>query len=117
MNIDEFESFEYRTEKENAIYEKTKNFGRTQFVREIALQIKENQYLKERVAYLERSNNRREETILYLRDENIELSDKIDELRSWLQDEIIDSKAGGSQYYWFGRVLSKLNELEGGKNE
>lgn len=36
----------------------------------------------------------------------------INELRSWLEDEIIDSKAGGSQYYWFGRVLSKLNELE-----
>ena len=79
-NIDEFESFEYRTEKENAIYEKTINFGRTQFVREIALQIKENQYLKERVAYLERSNNRREETILYEREENLELSDKVDKL-------------------------------------
>ena len=75
------------------------------------------EYLKERVAYLERSNNRREETIMHLRDENIDLSDKIDELRNWLQDEIIDSKAGSSQYYWFGRVLSKLNELEGGKNE
>ena len=39
------------------------------------------------------------------------------ELRSWLENEIIDSKAVSSQYYWFGRVLSKLNELEGGKND
>lgn len=34
------------------------------------------------------------------------------ELKSWLEKEIIDSKAGSSQYYWFGRVLSKLNELK-----
>ena len=45
-NVD-FESFEYRTEKENAIYEKTKEFGRTQFVREISFQIIENKKLKE----------------------------------------------------------------------
>ena len=35
-------------------------------------------YLEERVAYLERSNNRREETILYEREENFDLSCKID---------------------------------------
>lgn len=36
-----------------------------------------------------------------------------EELRSWLKDEIINSKAVSSQYYFFGRVLSKLEELEG----
>lgn len=46
-NVD-FESFEYRTEKENAIYEKTKEFGRTQFVREISFQISENKKLRDR---------------------------------------------------------------------
>ena len=54
--------------------------------------------------------------VIKLEQENKELKEYRQELRSWLQDEIIDSKAGGSQYYWFGRVLSKLNELEG-KNE
>ena len=38
----------------------------------------ENNHLKERVAYLERSNNRREETIFYEREENFDLSCKID---------------------------------------
>lgn len=46
-NVD-FESFEYRTEKENVIYEKTKEFGRTQFVREISFQISENKKLRDR---------------------------------------------------------------------
>ena len=36
-----------------------------------------------------------------------------EELRSWLKDEIINSKAVSSQYYFFGRVLSMLEELEG----
>ena len=51
-----------------------------------------------------------------LKKENNQLKEQRQELRSWLEKEIIDSKAGSSQYYWFGRVLSKLNELEG-KNE
>lgn len=34
--------------------------------------------LKERIEYLERSNNRREETILDLRSENVDLATKID---------------------------------------
>lgn len=40
-----------------------------------------------------------------------------EELRSWLKDEIINSKAVSSQYYFFGRVLSMLEELEGVSNE
>ena len=51
-----------------------------------------------------------------LQQENNQLKEQRQELRSWLEDEIINSKAASSQYYWFGRVLSKLNELEG-KNE
>lgn len=38
----------------------------------------ENNQLKERVSYLERSNNRREETILDLRSENVDLATKIE---------------------------------------
>lgn len=54
-----------------------------------------------------------EKQIKQLQQENNYLKAQRQELRSWLEEEIIDSKAGSSQYYWFGRVLSKLNELEG----
>lgn len=77
-----------------------------------------------RIALLEEKNNQLKEqlekkyekvgtlTTEILYEENSKLQSVLKELRSWLEDEIIDSKAGGSQYYWFGRVLSKLNELE-----
>lgn len=74
------------------------------------------EWLKERVAYLERSNNRREESIIYLRDENIELSSKIDELRSWLEDRL-DNENDIFSVVRVRDVIRKLNELEGGKNE
>lgn len=57
------------------------------------------------------------QTIKRLEKENNQLKEQRQELRSWLENEIIDSKAVSSQYYWFGRVLSKLNELEGDKND
>ena len=57
------------------------------------------------------------QTIKRLEKENNQFKEQRQELRSWLENEIIDSKAVSSQYYWFGRVLSKLNELEGGKND
>lgn len=57
------------------------------------------------------------QTIKRLEKENNQLKQQRQELRSWLENEIIDSKAVSSQYYWFGRVLSKLKELEGGKND
>lgn len=57
------------------------------------------------------------QTIKRLEKENNQLKEQRQELRSWLENEIIDSKAVSSQYYWFGRVLSKLNELEDGKND
>lgn len=45
-------------------------------------------YLEERVAYLERSNNRREETILYEREENFDLSCKIDKAIEYINDNV-----------------------------
>lgn len=71
---------------------------------------KENKELKERVSYLERSNNRREETILDLREE----CGIVDELRSWLEEEI---KQRSSKYdrWAFEDTLDKLNELENGE--
>lgn len=73
-------------------------------------------WLKERMAYLERSNNRREETILDLREE----CGIVDELRKWLEE--YEEKSYGLGSYEtgisdaLGDVLNKLNELEG-KNE
>ncbi len=47
----------------------------------------ENQQLKERIVYLERSNDRREDTIRAERDENIELSNKIDKVVKLIEDD------------------------------
>lgn len=54
---------------EDIIYNKTQHYGRAQFVRELAKLKQENKRLKERVEYLERSNDRREDEIIYLRQE------------------------------------------------
>lgn len=68
---------------------------------------------------LERENNNLKKMVIHKHKYASEMEGKyilkkykLDELRSWLEKEIIDSKAGSSQYYWFGRVLSKLNELK-----
>ena len=84
------------------------NKDRKEYLKTYRLNHKE-QYRKYNKKY--RENNLT--TYDRLKQENNQLKEQRQELRSWLQDEIIDSKAGGSQYYWFGRVLSKLNELEG----
>lgn len=58
-------------------------------------------------------------TIL-LQQENNQLKEQRQELRSWLEEEI--NKGGSSidlaiRIHTFCKVLDKLNELEGGKNE
>lgn len=50
--------------------------------------LKENQQLKERVDYLERSNNRREDTILEQRQEISNLEDNCNKLKKWIDSEI-----------------------------
>ena len=47
---------------------------------------KEKQQLKEIIEYLERSNNRREETIINLRDELVGQETVLDEIRKYIED-------------------------------
>ena len=82
---------------------------------------KENQILKERIEYLERSNNRREDTIMSLRDEIIDQKDYesvLNELEKWLKEQrdyyfenyyYSDFNAYGSK---LDDVLDKLKELK-----
>ena len=48
----------------------------------------ENQQLHERIEYLERSNNRREDTILEQRQEISDLKDNWNKLKKWVDSEI-----------------------------
>ena len=50
--------------------------------------INKNQKLKERIEYLERSNNRREDTILEQRQEISDLEDKWDKLKKYFNERI-----------------------------
>ena len=54
--------------------------------------IEENKQLKERIEYLERSNNRREDTILEQRQEISDLEDNWNKLKEWLDKEIKNQK-------------------------
>ena len=61
------------------------NFEETQLIKlcELCSDLtKENKTLQERIEYLERSNNRREETIELERKENLELHNKIDKIEN-----------------------------------
>ena len=68
----------------------------------------ENKILKERIEYLERSNNRREDTILEQRQEISDLEDNWDKLKEWLE-----SNWEESQDIWFVKIINKMKELEG----
>lgn len=83
----------------------------------------ENQNLKERIAYLERSNDRREELILELRDELVEEDTMID---NWNK---LKEYAKENLYFYSGyqgedleldisiqNVLDKMQELEQGSD-
>lgn len=75
----------------------------------------ENQQLKERIAYLERSNNRREDTILEQRQEISDLEDNWNKLK-----EIAKSQSGfkkradlkGGLWFEVDDLLDKMQEME-----
>lgn len=71
----------------------------------------ENKQLKERIEYLERSNNRREDTILEQRQEISDLEDNWDKLKEWLE-----SNWEESQDIWFVKIINKMQELEQGSD-
>ena len=77
-----------------------------------------NQKLQERIEYLERSNDRRESTILEQRQEICDLGDNWDKLR-----EIIRKKQDYYRYVkdnryrkFLSELLNKMQELQGGDN-
>lgn len=76
---------------------------------------KENKQLQERIEYLERSNNRREDIILEQRQEINNLETQQKEFIEMLEKEILDSKAGSSQQYYAKEHLRLFKEIIGGK--
>ena len=71
----------------------------------------ENKQIQERMEYLERSNNRREDTILEQRQEISDLEDNWDKLKEWLE-----SNWEESQDIWFVKIINKMQELEQGSD-
>ena len=71
-----------------------------------------NQQLQERIEYLERSNNRREDTIFEQRQEISDLEDNWNKLKEWASNFYNSEEVG-----WAGcgirYTLEKMQELEG----
>jgi len=77
----------------------------------------ENRRLKERIEYLERSNNRREDTIISLRDELTEQKDYkniLNELEKWLKEKQKFYGINQQGFSWgvAGDCLNYLKELK-----
>lgn len=71
----------------------------------------ENEQLKERMEYLERSNNRREDIIIEQRQEISDLEDNWDELKEYAKEIIsTDNELYGTD------LLDKMRELEQGSD-
>ena len=71
----------------------------------------DNKKLKERIEYLERSNNRREDTILEQRQEISNLEDNWNKLKKYIKTEIPEDAFIDTE--WFVSILDKMQELEG----
>ena len=89
---------------------------------------KENKILKERIEYLEWSNNRREDTILEQRQEISNLEDNWNKLREYIRETKLKefeksySKRFGKTFTQAevivcNMILDKMQELEGDNNE
>lgn len=90
----------------NKIYEQTKEFGRTQFIKEIMRLERENKQLRE--------NNQAMQEEMARTWKKLEV---IKKLKSWLEKKLSSDNYNDGMYYGFKICLSKLNELEGGKND
>ena len=71
----------------------------------------ENKQLQERMEYLERSNNRREDTIIEQRQEISDLEDNWDRLKEWVKEQPIFN------YLAPVCIKNKMQELEQGSDE
>lgn len=89
-----------------------------EFYKDLSEQLQqENKQLQERIEYLERSNNRREDTILEQRQRLSDLEDNWNKLRKW----IVYNKHNENteQHYLvvdYGTLLGKMQELEQGSD-
>ena len=76
----------------------------------------ENKQFQERMEYLERSNNRREDTILEQRQKIGDLEDNWNKLKEWASNFYNSEEVGwagcGMRY-----TLEKIQELEGSNNQ
>lgn len=80
----------------------------------------ENKQLKERIEYLERSNNRREDTILEQRQEISNLEDNWNELKKWINkhyDYYMNNEDFIGGRLCFTDMKNKMKQLEENKNE
>lgn len=83
--------------------------------------IEENKQLQERMEYLERSNNRREDIIIEQRQEISDLEDNWDELKEYLEEwkeneeycYLASSPIDRCRKDIYGEVLDKMQELQG----
>ena len=75
----------------------------------------ENKQLKERIEYLERSNNRREDTILEQRQEISDLEDNWNKLKKAAKNhsDIKKKCYNGGLWFEIDDLLNKMIELEG----
>lgn len=78
----------------------------------------ENQKFQERIEYLERSNNRREDTIIEQRQEISDLEDNWNKLKEHLKEKIAEGRS--PEHLWLmgcydedKLILDKIQELEG----
>lgn len=72
--------------------------------------IEENKQLQERIEYLERSNNRREDIIIEQRQEISDLEDNWIKLKKYIKTEIPEDVFIDTE--WFVSILDKMQELE-----
>ena len=82
----------------------------------------EKEQLKERIKYLERSNDRREDTILEQRQEISDLEDNWEIIRQYCLDEQIPEESDEYNSYIefsnsvYDNILNKMQELEQGED-
>ena len=74
----------------------------------------ENQQLKERIEYLERSNNRREDTILEQRQEINDVKDNWNKLRKFVSKR--QAISFNTEYVCYSNILEQMQEIERGNN-
>lgn len=74
----------------------------------------ENKQLKERIEYLERSNNRREDTILEQRQEINDVKDNWNKLRKFVSKR--QAISFNTEYVCYSNILEQMQEIERGNN-